>query len=171
MTSLSCVDTGQSSKLSIELWSRADTLPSNMPLRRRTFLRQLGLGAAALNLASTFPLSVEAASLKTSAPEAQGVSSAGILAFLQAVADSKHEFHSFMMVRHGAIIAEGWWRPYRPNARHMLYSLSKSFTSTSVGFAVTEGLLKIDAPVTSFSQTISHPLSATNWPRCASRTY
>jgi CubicO group peptidase (beta-lactamase class C family) len=121
-----------------------------MPLRRRTFLRQLGLGAAALNLASTFPLAVEAASLKTSAPEAQGVSSAGILAFLQAVADSKHEFHGFMMVRHGAVVAEGWWRPYRPNARHMLYSLSKSFTSSAVGFAVTEGLLKIDAPVTSF---------------------
>src|SRR5208283_2165159 len=33
---------------------------------------------------------------------------------------------------------------------HMLYSLSKSFTSTAVGFAVTERKLKVDDPVVSF---------------------
>jgi hypothetical protein len=26
---------------------------------------------------------------------------------------SKQEFHSFMMLRHGNVIAEGWWAPYR----------------------------------------------------------
>ena len=88
--------------------------------------------------------------LPRSTPEEQGVSSAGILAFLEAVAKSNCEFHSFMMVRHGHVIAEGWWTPYRPEANHMLYSLSKSFTSTAVGFAVTEGRLKVDDLVTSF---------------------
>jgi len=88
--------------------------------------------------------------LPRSTPEEQGVSSAGILAFLEAIAKSNHEFHSFMVVRHGHVIAEGWWSPYRANANHMLYSLSKSFTSTAVGFAVSEGKLQVNDTVTSF---------------------
>ncbi len=124
-------------------------------LQRRAFLKQLGLGTAGLSLAATFPWSLSAQAgasdnLPRSRPEAQGVSSAGILAFLEGIAKSKHEFHSFMFVRHGHVVAEGWWAPYRPRANHMLYSLSKSFTSTAVGFAVGEGKLKVDDPVTSF---------------------
>src|SRR5277367_192072 len=82
--------------------------------------------------------------------DGQWVSLAGMLAFLAAAAKSKNEFHSFMMVRRGHVIAEGWWVPYRPAANHMLYSLSKSFTSTAVGFAVTEGRLKVDDLVISY---------------------
>jgi CubicO group peptidase (beta-lactamase class C family) len=126
-----------------------------MRANRRTFLKRLGLGVAGLNLVSSFPygLSADAAGVRQlprGTPEAQGVSSAAILAFLAAIAESKHEFHSFIMVRHGHVIAEGWWAPYRKTARHMLYSLSKSFTSTAVGFAVTDGKLTVEDPVTSF---------------------
>ena len=74
--------------------------------------------------------------LPRATPETQGVSSAGILAFLEAIAKSKHEFHSFILVRHGQVIAEGWWAPYRADLNHMLYSMSKSFTSTAIGFTV-----------------------------------
>src|SRR5271163_2108751 len=128
---------------------------THMKFHRRTFLKRLGIGAAGLGLVSSFPgcfTSPEAVHgrLPRSTPEEQGVSSRGILAFLEAVAKSKNEFHSFMMVRRGHVIAEGWWAPYRPAANHMLYSLSKSFTSTAVGFAVTEGRLKVDDLVISF---------------------
>jgi CubicO group peptidase (beta-lactamase class C family) len=58
--------------------------------------------------------------------------------------------NSVMLVRHGHVIAEGWWEPYGPETRHVLYSLSKSFTSTAVGFAVAEGRLTIDDEVLSF---------------------
>ena len=34
---------------------------------------------------------------------------------------------------------QGWWTPYDAAHNHVLYSLSKSFTSTAVGFAVAEG--------------------------------
>ena len=91
-----------------------------------------------------------AGKLPRSTPEAQGVSSAGILAFLDAVQHSKHELHSFMLVRHGRVVAEGWWSPYGPEFNHTLYSLSKSFTSTAVGFAVAEGKLRVDDRVVSF---------------------
>ena len=49
-----------------------------------------------------------------------------------------------MLVRHGQVVAEGWWKPYAADEPHMLYSLSKSFTSTAVGLAVAEGKLKVD---------------------------
>jgi len=86
----------------------------------------------------------------TSEPEAQGVSSASIDSFLNAVGRSKNEFHSFMFLRHGKVIAQGWWNPYGPELRHSLYSCSKSFTSTAIGFAVSEKLLSVNDKVISF---------------------
>ena len=122
---------------------------------RRIFLKQLGLGAVGLSVAASFPESLAAQpamgqQLPRSTPEAQGVSSAELLNFLEAVGKSQHEFHSFMLVRHGQVIAEGWWSPYAADLNHMLYSLSKSFTSTAVGWAVSEGRLKVEDPVLSF---------------------
>ena len=89
-------------------------------------------------------------SLPRSTPEEQGISSAAISAFLDSIAKSKHEFQSFMLVRHGKVVAEGWWNPYRADLRHTLYSLSKSFTATAVGFAKAEGKLALTDKVISF---------------------
>jgi CubicO group peptidase (beta-lactamase class C family) len=58
--------------------------------------------------------------------------------------------HSFMLVRHGKVVAEGWWSPYDAQTRHTLFSLSKSFTSTAVGLAISEGKLSLDDPVLKF---------------------
>ena len=54
------------------------------------------------------------------------------------------------MLRHGKVIAEGWWSPYRADLKHTLYSTSKSFTATAVGFAVSEGKLTVDDKVIGF---------------------
>src|SRR5690349_916266 len=89
-------------------------------------------------------------SLPHSTPEVEGVSAQGIITFLDSVASSKHEFHSFMLLRHGKVIAEGWWDPYRPDLKHTLYSCSKSFTATAVGFAVQEKKLSLSDKVVSF---------------------
>src|ERR1035441_11048617 len=91
-----------------------------MTVNRGAFLRQVGAGAAGVGLLafgpgcrSTRP-AAGAGKLPRSTPEAEGVSSAGILAFLEAVRQSKHELHSLMVVRHGRVVAEGWWSPYGP---------------------------------------------------------
>ena len=55
-----------------------------------------------------------------------------------------------MVVRHGSVVAERWWHPYGADTPHLLYSLSKSFTSTALGFAVTEGRIDLDATVLSY---------------------
>lgn len=66
-----------------------------------------------------------------------------------------------MLLRHGRVAAEGWWAPYSEHIPHMLFSLSKSFTSTAVGFAVSEGLLKVGDPVVSFfPDKLPSPVSA-----------
>jgi CubicO group peptidase (beta-lactamase class C family) len=89
-------------------------------------------------------------SLPRSVPEAEGVSSRDIITFLDSVEVRKHEFHSFMFLRHGKVIAEGWWNPYRPDLKHTLYSASKSFTCTAIGLAVKGKKLSIDDKVISF---------------------
>ncbi|MEJ7677938.1 MAG: serine hydrolase [Segetibacter sp.] len=88
--------------------------------------------------------------LQRSTPEAEGVSATAISTFLDSVAAGKHEFHSLMLLRHGKVIAEGWWNPYRSDLRHSLYSLSKSFTATAVGFARAEGKLSLSDKAVSF---------------------
>ncbi len=88
--------------------------------------------------------------LPRSTPEAQGVSSTAITAFIDAVEKKKIELHSMMLLRHGHVVAEGWWAPYSPERIHHLYSLSKSFTSTAIGMAISEGLLSVDDQVLSF---------------------
>ena len=79
--------------------------------------------------------------LQRDTPESQGIPSASILRFVAGAEQNIHELHSFMLLRHGVVVAEGWWAPYAPQHPHMLFSLSKSFTSSGVGLAVTEGHL------------------------------
>jgi CubicO group peptidase (beta-lactamase class C family) len=88
--------------------------------------------------------------LPRTSPEAQGISSAGVLAFVQAADQKIDAVHSFMLVRHGRVVAEAWWSPYAADLQHTMFSLSKSFTSTAVGLAISEGKLSLDDPVVKF---------------------
>lgn len=89
-------------------------------------------------------------SLPRSTPLAHGVDAAGVTAFIRALETTPQvEPHSIMLLRGGAVIAEGWWAPYEEGRAHLLYSLSKSFTATAVGLAAAEGLLDLDDTVLS----------------------
>lgn len=89
-------------------------------------------------------------SLPRSTPELEGMSSEKISNFINAAKEKNFEFHSLMLIRHGKVVAEGWWNPYRADLKHTMYSVSKSFTATAVGFAVAEKLLTVDDKVISF---------------------
>jgi CubicO group peptidase (beta-lactamase class C family) len=83
--------------------------------------------------------------LPRSTPVKQGVDPAAVLAFVDAVdADPAIELHSLMVLRRGHVVAEGWWAPHTAERTRLLYSISKSFTSTALAFALTEGLLDLD---------------------------
>jgi CubicO group peptidase (beta-lactamase class C family) len=72
------------------------------------------------------------------------VSSPAISALLDRLEGKSIECHSLMVVRHGHVVAEGWWAPYSADRPHLLYSLTKSFTSIAVGLAIADGLLSLD---------------------------
>jgi CubicO group peptidase (beta-lactamase class C family) len=93
---------------------------------------------------------------------AEEVSAAGIDAFLDAIeAAPAVGLHSVMILRRGRVIAEGWWAPYRPDDVHLLYSVSKSFTSTALGFALAEGRLSLqDTVVRHFPELDPGPSAA-----------
>ncbi len=86
--------------------------------------------------------------LPRSTPAAEGVDAAGVLALVDALgAEPGVEPHGLMLLRHGRVVAEGWWAPYTPHRPQLVYSLSKSFTSAAAGLAYGDGLLDLDAPV------------------------
>ena len=93
--------------------------------------------------------------LQRSTPEQQGVNPEAVLYFINELEqartqDMRQDIHSFMLLRHGYVIAEGCWTPYAKEMPHAMFSLSKSFTSTAVGFAAAEGLLSVEHPVVSY---------------------
>ncbi|MFC4244934.1 serine hydrolase domain-containing protein [Gryllotalpicola reticulitermitis] len=88
--------------------------------------------------------------LERATPESQGVASGAILAFVNAANQRGHNLHSLMALRHGKVVAEGWWTPYAPDRPHMMFSVSKSLTATAVGIAADEGRLSVDDPILSF---------------------
>lgn len=127
-----------------------------MRLHRRALLKGFGCGALGVTVGASLlvrPVIGDAgthAGLPRSAPEKQGISSDAIVEFLAHAEQAQHELHGFVLVRHGCAIAEAWWAPYRRDAIHSLYSLSKSFTATAVGFAVAEGKLRLNDSVIGF---------------------
>ncbi len=116
--------------------------PIPFPTMRR-FLAALALALLLTPLGSA----QHTHALPRSTPEQQGVSSSAILDFVESADQTVDTLNSFILVRHGKIIAEGWWAPYDAQTPHVLYSLSKSFTSTAVGLAIAEGKLSLDDEV------------------------
>ena len=107
---------------------------------------RLGALAAVLIIFSSLNAAESRASanpLPRSTPESQGISSAGIEALLDEAEAKQYGLHGIMILRHGHVVAEGWWTPYAATEPHMLFSLSKSFTSTAIGLLQAEGRINI----------------------------
>lgn len=121
-------------------------------LSRRDFNGALVVGSLGAMLPAWADGSTTAAAdgLLRSAPEKQGVDPRAILSFLDKVAAANLELHSFMLWRHGHVVAEGWWWPYRADRPHMMHSLTKSVAVCGVGLALAEGRFGIDDKVISF---------------------
>jgi CubicO group peptidase (beta-lactamase class C family) len=111
--------------------------------------RSLSLTSIALFL-TLIPSARAAQPLPRSTPEAQGIPSQAITDYLETTDKKINTLHSFMLVRHGHVIAEAWWKPEAPDKPHVLWSLSKSFNSTAVGLAIEEGKLSLDDHVLKF---------------------
>ncbi len=88
--------------------------------------------------------------LPRTTPESQGVPSEAVSALIDRLEAQNGKVHSYMLIRHGKIIAEGHWAPFNAATPHALYSISKAFVSMAIGFAVDDKLLSLDDKVAKF---------------------
>jgi CubicO group peptidase (beta-lactamase class C family) len=82
--------------------------------------------------------------LPRSTPSAEGIDARNVMALLDAFEKRSVECHSIVIVRHGRVVADGWWAPYSAERPHLLYSVTKSFTSIAVGLAIADGVLQLE---------------------------
>ena len=57
---------------------------------------------------------------------------------------------SFMVIKGGTVVAEGYHGPYTNLTPHVEFSLSKSITATALGFAVAEGKINLNDSICKF---------------------
>ncbi len=84
---------------------------------------------------------------KADFPEQVGISSNEMRSLIDDFDSNNIELHSIMMLRHGKIAAECYREPFGKDIPHTMYSVSKSFTGTAIGFAIDEGLISLDTKV------------------------
>lgn len=70
--------------------------------------------------------------------------------YFKAVDKEKQDIHSIMVVQHGQVLSATWRSEGQENVPHVLHSVSKTFTSTAVGLAISEGKLKLTDKLISF---------------------
>lgn len=87
---------------------------------------------------------------KNGIPEEEGVSSQDLLALAERLEEEGLYMHSLMVIRHGKILAEGYYAPFTRDTKHRMYSMSKSFVSGAIGLLCDEGKLKLTDRVHTF---------------------
>lgn len=83
-------------------------------------------------------------------PEEEGVSSIGILDCLKFLEEEMIPLHSFMLIRHGKVVFETYYKPVEKYMLHRLYSSTKTFTAVAIGCLAEEGKLKLNDPITMY---------------------
>ncbi len=77
-------------------------------------------------------------------PEQAGISSAAIQEYIQVLEDAQLSMHDVILIKGNDVFFEGYWAPFHKDFKHRMYSVSKSFISLAVGFAIQDGLLDLD---------------------------
>ncbi|HOO25331.1 MAG TPA: serine hydrolase [Clostridiales bacterium] len=85
--------------------------------------------------------------IRAKTPESVGVSTKALAKFIEEMEELEIECHSLMVLRDGKVAYEAYADPLGPGIPHVMYSVSKSFTATAIGFAVEEGLLTLETKV------------------------
>jgi CubicO group peptidase (beta-lactamase class C family) len=71
-------------------------------------------------------------------------------AFLDAMQAKKMDLHSMMILKNGKVVYERWFGDNAPGKNHVMWSVSKTWTSVAVGFAVAEKKFSVEDKVVSF---------------------
>lgn len=90
---------------------------------------------------------------RTATPESQGVDSEALASAIEQVRQKHWGTHSLLVIRHGFVIADADFYPYRSVVPHDIASVTKTITSTLTGVAVANGILTLDQTLASIFPT------------------
>lgn len=74
-----------------------------------------------------------------------------------------NELHSLMVLKDGKVIFERYETGHGPNELHILWSASKTFTATAVGFACQDGKMTVEDKVVSWFKPEELPEEISPW--------
>ena len=87
----------------------------------------------------------------TSEPEQLGLETGKLEALLARVDEKRLDLHSVLVIRNGYLVFEWYDEGNGPSRKHVLYSVTKSFTGTLVGIAIDQGLMEgVGQPLSDF---------------------
>ena len=108
------------------------------------FLITASVGAFAAEARTDVPWPT--AGWEVSTPEAQGIASSALVDLVELGA--KNDMDSLLVVRHGRIVVDAYYAPFRPGLRHLVNSVTKAVVGTLAGIAVKSGeIASVDEPV------------------------
>ncbi len=88
---------------------------------------------------------------KVSTPEDQGMDSQKLVEAIQFIQEKDPNVHSFLVIRNGYLVTDVYFYPFTPDTMHDIASVTKSVTSTVVGVALANKLIKgLDQAVLDF---------------------
>jgi CubicO group peptidase (beta-lactamase class C family) len=70
--------------------------------------------------------------------------------FLNAIQEKKFDLHSVMILKEGKVVYERWFGNNAPDKNHVMWSVSKTWATIAVGFAIAEGKFTVEDRVISF---------------------
>jgi CubicO group peptidase (beta-lactamase class C family) len=86
---------------------------------------------------------------QTSTPEEQGMASSALAELVDFGA--AHAMDSLLVIRHGRIVVEAHYAPFRPGFKHVVNSVTKAVVGSLTGIAIKDGTLaRLDQPVLEF---------------------
>ena len=95
---------------------------------------------------------------RSATPEAQGMDSRMLLEMLQSIRERKLAIDSLTIVRNGYIVLDAYFHPFDGQSKHIIESVTKSFTSALIGIALDKGYLdSLDQPILAY--LTNHPIN------------
>ncbi len=83
-------------------------------------------------------------------PESQGIPSKSIIALLAELEAKRLPMHSLLVMRHGNLVSETYWKPFSQTSLQRMYSVTKSFVSIAIGMLAEQKKISLDDKICSY---------------------
>lgn len=83
-------------------------------------------------------------------PEEVGIPSEAVEGLIGNLRKNGIPMHGVLVARYGKLAAEGYYRPYKRETLHRMFSVTKSFTSMAIGLLEQEGKIRLSDRICSY---------------------